>query len=132
MTTASTPRAAARVVEAVKVYGGGDAAVHALDGVGVDFPAGRRLAGCQDGRRLSRPQEVGRYGEVVVRPVSAGHAGHRPSDTGRPRARQGGGRLATRVRNLRRGPSREPAPPPAGRPPTAARPLSVAAGPSAP
>ncbi|MGW2742174.1 ABC transporter ATP-binding protein [Streptomyces sp. NPDC001450] len=35
---------AARVVGAVKVYGGGDTAVHALDGVDVDFPAGRFTA----------------------------------------------------------------------------------------
>ena len=36
--------AAARAVEAVKVYGTGDAAVRALDGVSVDFPAGRFTA----------------------------------------------------------------------------------------
>ncbi|MEU1043872.1 ABC transporter ATP-binding protein [Streptomyces sp. NPDC005897] len=40
MTTTTGTRAAARVVDAVKVYGGGDTAVRALDGVGVDFPAG--------------------------------------------------------------------------------------------
>src|SRR6266446_3140079 len=34
-------RVAARAVDAVKVYGSGDAAVRALDGVTVDFPAGR-------------------------------------------------------------------------------------------
>jgi putative ABC transport system ATP-binding protein len=35
---------AARVVDATKVYGAGDAAVHALDGVSVGFPAGRFTA----------------------------------------------------------------------------------------
>jgi putative ABC transport system ATP-binding protein len=44
MTTTTTVRAAARVVDAVKVYGGGDTAVRALDGVSVDFPAGRFTA----------------------------------------------------------------------------------------
>ncbi|MFI8291507.1 ABC transporter ATP-binding protein [Streptomyces sp. ms191] len=45
--TASAPetgRAAARVVDAVKVYGRGDTEVRALDGVSVDFPAGRFTA----------------------------------------------------------------------------------------
>ncbi|MDL5199923.1 ABC transporter ATP-binding protein [Streptomyces sp. ALI-76-A] len=41
--TTGTPPAA-RVVDAVKVYGGGDTAVRALDGVSVDFPAGRFTA----------------------------------------------------------------------------------------
>ncbi|MFC8508754.1 ABC transporter ATP-binding protein [Streptomyces sp. NPDC057411] len=36
--------AAARVVDAVKVYGGGETEVRALDGVSVDFPAGRFTA----------------------------------------------------------------------------------------
>ncbi len=36
--------AAARVVDAVKVYGSGDTEVRALDGVGVAFPAGRFTA----------------------------------------------------------------------------------------
>ncbi|MGW4566030.1 ABC transporter ATP-binding protein [Streptomyces sp. NPDC004561] len=44
MTTTTAVRAAARVVDAVKVYGGGDTAVHALDGVDVAFPAGRFTA----------------------------------------------------------------------------------------
>ncbi|MER7196049.1 ABC transporter ATP-binding protein [Streptomyces flaveolus] len=44
MTTTTLTRAAARVVDAVKVYGGGDTAVHALDGVSVDFAAGRFTA----------------------------------------------------------------------------------------
>ncbi|MEU4929175.1 ABC transporter ATP-binding protein [Streptomyces yokosukanensis] len=44
MTTTTAPRAAARVAGAVKVYGGGDTAVHALDGVDVAFPAGRFTA----------------------------------------------------------------------------------------
>ncbi|MFI1755237.1 ABC transporter ATP-binding protein [Streptomyces sp. NPDC020571] len=44
MSTTTVTRAAARVVDAVKVYGGGDTAVHALDGVSVDFPAGRFTA----------------------------------------------------------------------------------------
>ncbi|OLZ73344.1 peptide ABC transporter ATP-binding protein [Streptomyces sp. IMTB 2501] len=44
MTTTTALRAAARVVDAVKVYGGGDTAVHALDGVDVSFPAGRFTA----------------------------------------------------------------------------------------
>ncbi|MDN0196391.1 ABC transporter ATP-binding protein [Streptomyces sp. S.PNR 29] len=44
MTTTTTVRAAARVVDAVKVYGGGDTAVRALDGVSVEFPAGRFTA----------------------------------------------------------------------------------------
>ncbi|MFL9654275.1 ABC transporter ATP-binding protein [Streptomyces sp. PB17] len=44
MTTMTVTRAAARVVDAVKVYGGGDTAVRALDGVSVDFPAGRFTA----------------------------------------------------------------------------------------
>ncbi|MEV0634613.1 ABC transporter ATP-binding protein [Streptomyces sp. NPDC050619] len=35
---------AARVVDAVKVYGSGDTAVRALDGVSVDFPVGRFTA----------------------------------------------------------------------------------------
>ncbi|MFI6547675.1 ABC transporter ATP-binding protein [Streptomyces prunicolor] len=44
MTTATTTRTAARVADAVKVYGDGDTAVRALDGVSVDFPAGRFTA----------------------------------------------------------------------------------------
>ncbi|MEU8031332.1 ABC transporter ATP-binding protein [Streptomyces sp. NPDC049099] len=44
MTTTTAVRAAARVVDAVKVYGGGDTAVRALDGVDVSFPAGRFTA----------------------------------------------------------------------------------------
>ncbi|WP_369031907.1 ABC transporter ATP-binding protein [Streptomyces adonidis] len=45
MTTATTTtRTAAHVVDAVKVYGGGDTAVRALDGVSVGFPAGRFTA----------------------------------------------------------------------------------------
>ncbi|MET9908052.1 ABC transporter ATP-binding protein [Streptomyces sp. NPDC006476] len=44
MTTATTVRTAARVVDAVKVYGRGDTEVRALDGVSVDFPAGRFTA----------------------------------------------------------------------------------------
>ncbi|MFJ3211036.1 ABC transporter ATP-binding protein [Streptomyces flaveolus] len=44
MTTTTLTRAAARVVDAAKVYGGGDTAVRALDGVSVDFPAGRFTA----------------------------------------------------------------------------------------
>ncbi|MFC4469493.1 ABC transporter ATP-binding protein [Streptomyces xiangluensis] len=43
-TTATTTRTAARVVDAVKVYGRGDTSVRALDGVSVDFPAGRFTA----------------------------------------------------------------------------------------
>ncbi|MEU6375614.1 ABC transporter ATP-binding protein [Streptomyces sp. NPDC046909] len=44
-TTATTgTRSAARVVDAVKVYGSGDTSVRALDGVSVDFPAGRFTA----------------------------------------------------------------------------------------
>ncbi|NEA65118.1 ABC transporter ATP-binding protein [Streptomyces sp. SID12488] len=43
-TTSTMPRTAARVVDAVKVYGGGDTAVRALDGVSVGFPAGRFTA----------------------------------------------------------------------------------------
>ncbi|MDF3147678.1 MULTISPECIES: ABC transporter ATP-binding protein [unclassified Streptomyces] len=42
-TTTSTPTAA-RVVDAVKVYGTGDTSVRALDGVSVDFPVGRFTA----------------------------------------------------------------------------------------
>src|SRR5205807_2350472 len=45
--TAATVRAiapAARVVDAVKVYGSGDTEVRALDGVSVGFPAGRFTA----------------------------------------------------------------------------------------
>ncbi|MFF0156646.1 ABC transporter ATP-binding protein [Streptomyces sp. NPDC005263] len=42
ITTGTRP--AARVVDAVKVYGGGDTGVRALDGVSVDFPAGRFTA----------------------------------------------------------------------------------------
>ncbi|MEU9117303.1 ABC transporter ATP-binding protein [Streptomyces sp. NPDC048483] len=46
--TATRPRltapAAARVIDAVKIYGSGDAQVRALDGVSVDFPAGRFTA----------------------------------------------------------------------------------------
>ncbi|MFF9277914.1 ABC transporter ATP-binding protein [Streptomyces griseosporeus] len=44
MTTVTAARTAARVVDAVKVYGAGDTAVRALDGVSVDFPAGRFTA----------------------------------------------------------------------------------------
>jgi putative ABC transport system ATP-binding protein len=44
MTTTTALRTAARVVGAVMVYGGGDTAVRALDGVDVDFPAGRFTA----------------------------------------------------------------------------------------
>jgi putative ABC transport system ATP-binding protein len=42
--TTTALRAAARVVDAVKVYGGGDTTVRALDGVDVSFPAGRFTA----------------------------------------------------------------------------------------
>ncbi|SBT95207.1 putative ABC transport system ATP-binding protein [Streptomyces sp. DI166] len=44
MTTTTPARTAARVVDAVKVYGSGDTAVRALDGVSVAFPAGRFTA----------------------------------------------------------------------------------------
>ncbi|MFF0138125.1 ABC transporter ATP-binding protein [Streptomyces sp. NPDC005227] len=44
MTAETTARDAARVTEAVKVYGSGDTAVRALDGVSVGFPAGRFTA----------------------------------------------------------------------------------------
>ncbi|MEU8793621.1 ABC transporter ATP-binding protein [Streptomyces sp. NPDC048643] len=44
MTAETTGRDAARVTDAVKVYGGGDMAVRALDGVSVGFPAGRFTA----------------------------------------------------------------------------------------
>ncbi|MGW3954201.1 ABC transporter ATP-binding protein [Streptomyces sp. NPDC004752] len=44
MTTTTTVRTAARVVGGVKVYGRGDTAVRALDGVDADFPAGRFTA----------------------------------------------------------------------------------------
>jgi putative ABC transport system ATP-binding protein len=43
-TATTTTRPAARVVDAVKVYGGGDTAVRALDGVTVSFPAARFTA----------------------------------------------------------------------------------------
>ncbi|WP_406002284.1 ABC transporter ATP-binding protein [Streptomyces sp. NBC_00829] len=43
-TTTTVTRTAARVVDAVKVYGRGDTEVRALDGVSVDFPAGRFTA----------------------------------------------------------------------------------------
>lgn len=43
-TTTTTTRTAARVVDAVKVYGRGDTEVRALDGVSVDFPVGRFTA----------------------------------------------------------------------------------------
>ncbi|MFF3397505.1 ABC transporter ATP-binding protein [Streptomyces sp. NPDC002659] len=43
-TTATMTRIAARVVDAVKVYGKGDTEVRALDGVSVDFPVGRFTA----------------------------------------------------------------------------------------
>jgi len=44
MTTTTLTRTAARVVDAVKVYGRGDTAVRALDGVSVGFEAGRFTA----------------------------------------------------------------------------------------
>ena len=44
MTATTAVRAAARVVDAVKVYGRGDTEVRALDGVSVDFPVGRFTA----------------------------------------------------------------------------------------
>jgi len=37
-------RVAARAVDAVKVYGRGDAAVRALDGISAEFPAGQFTA----------------------------------------------------------------------------------------
>ena len=40
----TTVTAAARTVDAVKVYGSGDTAVRALDGITVDFPTGRFTA----------------------------------------------------------------------------------------
>ncbi len=43
-TTAVGTLPAARVVDALKVYGRGDTRVRALDGVSVDFPAGRFTA----------------------------------------------------------------------------------------
>ncbi|GAA0629464.1 hypothetical protein GCM10009535_00970 [Streptomyces thermocarboxydovorans] len=43
-TAGSVTRTAARVVDAVKVYGTGGTAVRALDGVTVTFPAGRFTA----------------------------------------------------------------------------------------
>ncbi|MET7654542.1 MULTISPECIES: ABC transporter ATP-binding protein [unclassified Streptomyces] len=43
-TATTATRDAARVVDAVKVYGAGDTAVRALDGVSVAFPAGRFTA----------------------------------------------------------------------------------------
>ncbi len=44
MSTATATATAARVVDAVKVYGSGDTEVRALDGVSVDFTAGRFTA----------------------------------------------------------------------------------------
>ncbi|WP_199548179.1 ABC transporter ATP-binding protein [Streptomyces sp. N35] len=44
MSTATLTATAARVVDAVKVYGAGDTEVRALDGVSVDFTAGRFTA----------------------------------------------------------------------------------------
>jgi putative ABC transport system ATP-binding protein len=44
VTTGTDTRTAARVVDAVKVYGSGDTEVRALDGVSVDFTAGRFTA----------------------------------------------------------------------------------------
>ena len=44
MNTTDAGGPAARVVDAVKVYGSGDTEVRALDGVTVDFPAGRFTA----------------------------------------------------------------------------------------
>ncbi|MEV0097237.1 ABC transporter ATP-binding protein [Streptomyces sp. NPDC050738] len=44
MSTATRTETAARVTDAVKVYGRGDTEVRALDGVSVDFPAGRFTA----------------------------------------------------------------------------------------
>ncbi|MEV6942215.1 ABC transporter ATP-binding protein [Streptomyces sp. NPDC051172] len=44
MSTTTAVRTAARVVDAVKVYGRGDTEVRALDGVSVDFPVGRFTA----------------------------------------------------------------------------------------
>ncbi|MDO0917246.1 ABC transporter ATP-binding protein [Streptomyces sp. DT2A-34] len=44
MTTTTVTRTAARVVDAVKVYGTGGTSVRALDGVSVDFPVGRFTA----------------------------------------------------------------------------------------
>ncbi|WP_392755765.1 ABC transporter ATP-binding protein [Streptomyces sp. LN590] len=43
-TTLSSTATAARVVDAVKIYGTGETEVRALDGVSVDFPAGRFTA----------------------------------------------------------------------------------------
>ncbi|WP_030920881.1 ABC transporter ATP-binding protein [Streptomyces sp. NRRL B-24720] len=43
-TTVSATATAARVVDAVKIYGTGDTEVRALDGVSVDFPVGRFTA----------------------------------------------------------------------------------------
>ncbi|MBT2388716.1 ABC transporter ATP-binding protein [Streptomyces sp. ISL-1] len=42
--TVTRTRTAARVVDAVKIYGKGDTEVRALDGVSVDFPVGRFTA----------------------------------------------------------------------------------------
>ncbi|MFF1357580.1 ABC transporter ATP-binding protein [Streptomyces sp. NPDC058297] len=44
MTTTTLTRTAARVADAVKIYGSGDTAVRALDGVSVGFEAGRFTA----------------------------------------------------------------------------------------
>ena len=44
MTITAPPTARARVVEAIKIYGQGDAAVRALDGVTVDIPPARFTA----------------------------------------------------------------------------------------
>jgi len=44
MSVAPTPQAAARAVDAVKTYGTGSAAVHALAGISVEFPVGRFTA----------------------------------------------------------------------------------------
>lgn len=57
MTTVTTTRIAARVENAVKVYGSGDTSVRALDGVSVGFPAGRFtaiMASRPGSRRCSR------------------------------------------------------------------------------
>src|SRR2546422_81083 len=52
-------RIAARAVEAVKVYGSGDAAVRALDGISVEFAAGRITRPMGLGGRLEhRPSEL--------------------------------------------------------------------------
>ncbi|ELS51187.1 ABC transporter ATP-binding protein [Streptomyces viridochromogenes] len=83
MTTTTATRTAARVVDAVKVYGTGATGVRALDGVSGDFPVGRFTAimgPSGSGKSPGALRGRSRHAHLGRRP----HRRHRPEHPRRP------------------------------------------------